>query len=70
MNNTQKDNKKLVIQTIRMDESLRVEVEKTSKALRVSYQDAIRLAMEIGFAHLKKIEYNLVNAVITASTKE
>lgn len=54
---------------IRFSERADEEIDAACEKLGMSKQDVVRLATDIGLAHLESIKYNLAKAVINQSGK-
>lgn len=65
-----KDEKKLLItHTVRVTEDLEKELSSVSRILDMPKQEAIRLCLRIGLAHLKRVKYDLAACVLNESQK-
>ncbi len=64
------ENKLLITHTVRVTETLERELKKASEALDIPKQDAIRLTLRIGLAHLERVKYDLAKCVLDKSLKK
>ena len=55
---------------VRMDEELRGEIREAAAKLHWQDQDVIRMAVKIGLAKLKRINYDLASAALDAADGE
>lgn len=63
------DKKLLITHTVRITEDLLGELNNTSKKLDMPKQEAIRLCLRIGLAHLERVKYDLAACVLKKSEK-
>ena len=54
-------------QTVRITESLGERLDKAAGKLGLAKQDVVRLALDVGLAHVEKIKYNLADAILKAA---
>lgn len=54
-------------QTVRVTESIGERLDKAAEKLGLAKQDVIRLALDIGLAHLEAVKYDLAKAVLNES---
>ena len=62
---------KLVAPTpVRFTERTNIEIDKACEKLGLSKQDIIRLAVDIGLEHLRRVKYDLADCVLEKSGKK
>lgn len=66
------ENKKklLITHTVRITEDLEKELNNASRILDMPKQEAIRLMLRIGLAHLENVKYDLAKCVLNSSAKK
>ena len=65
-----KEDKKMVVQTIRISDLLADELKQAAEKTDSSMQDVMRLTMRIGLEHLKRVKYDLADCVLDKSAKK
>ena len=68
MPNKPKFDKKMFMQTVRIDEELNSRLDLAASKLGAK-QDVVRLALKIGLAHLERVKYDLAACVLEKSEK-
>lgn len=68
MPNKPKFDKKMFMQTVRIDEELNSRLDLAASKLGAK-QDVVRLALNIGLAHLERVKYDLAACVLEKSEK-
>lgn len=68
MANRPKFDKKMYMQTVRIDETLNARLDKAAQKIGAK-QDVVRLALAIGLAHLERVKYDLAACVLNESQK-
>lgn len=63
MPNKPKFDKKMFMQTVRIDEELNSRLDLAASKLGAK-QDVVRLALNIGLAHLERVKYDLAACVL------
>lgn len=62
---------KLVAPTpVRFTERTNIEIDKACEKLGLAKQDIIRLAVDIGLEHLRRVKYDLADCVLEKSGKK
>ena len=69
MANKPKFDKKMFTQTVRISEELNARLDSAADKLGAK-QDVVRLALDIGLAHLENIKYDLAKCVLEKSLKK
>lgn len=68
MPNKPKFDKKMYMQTVRIDETLNARLDKAAQKIGAK-QDVVRLALAIGLTHLERVKYDLAACVLEKSEK-